>query len=53
MVRALDFAQRYAVAIDWTDQGIAQQALEETNAFVPPDEAEETGVRLRLPPAGR
>jgi hypothetical protein len=52
LVRVLDFAQRYASGIDWRDRRVAQQALEETNAFVPPDEAEETGVRLRLPTAG-
>lgn len=49
LVRVLDFAQRYATAIDWSNHRVARQALEETNAFVPPDEAEETGARLRMP----
>lgn len=49
MVKILDFAQRYAAGIDWSGQQVAQQMLEETNAFVLPEEAEETGARLRLP----
>lgn len=49
LVRVLDFAQQYAAAIDWSDLGGAEQTLTETNAFVAPDEVEETGRRLRLP----
>jgi len=49
LVRVLDFAQRYAAAIDWSDLATAEAALRETNAFVTPDEAEERGVRLQLP----
>jgi len=49
LVRVLDFAQRYAAAIDWSELATAEAALRATNAFVTPDEAEERGVRLRLP----
>lgn len=50
LIRILDVAQRYAAAIDWSNLEDAEQALEETNAFVRPDEVEETGRRLQLPP---
>lgn len=47
--RVLDFAQRYAAAIDWSDLDVAKGLLTQTNAFVPPDVAEEKGLRLVLP----
>jgi hypothetical protein len=49
LIKILDFAQRYAAAIDWSDQQVAQRMLEETNAFVLPEEAEDTGARLKMP----
>ena len=49
LVRVLDFAQRYAAAIDWGDLGTAKDILTQSNAFVPPDVAEEKGLRLTLP----
>jgi hypothetical protein len=49
LVRVLDFAQRYAAAIDWRDLEVAKVQLAETNAFVTPDIAEEKGLRLVLP----
>jgi fido (protein-threonine AMPylation protein) len=49
LVRVLDFAQRYAAAIPWRDLRVAERALEETGAFVSPEEASETGARLQLP----
>ncbi len=49
LVRVLDFAQRYAAAIDWSDLDTAKGMLARTNALVPPDEAEEKGLRLMLP----
>lgn len=51
IIRVLDFAQRYAAEIDWSDHRVARRMLAETNAFVPPDEAEEPGMRLKLPSA--
>jgi hypothetical protein len=49
LIRVLDFAQQYSAAVDWGDLDLARQMLEESNGFVPPDEAEQTGQRLRLP----
>lgn len=49
LIRVLDFAQQYAAGIDWSDHRVAREMLAETNAFVPPDEAEEPGNRLKLP----
>ena len=49
LIRVLDFAQAYATAIDWSDLATAERMLEQTNAFVAPDLAEERGVKLRLP----
>ncbi|MGV1048813.1 MAG: Fic family protein [Solirubrobacterales bacterium] len=48
-VRVMDYLQQYAAAIDWSDLGRAEAALRATNAFVTPDVADESGVRLRLP----
>jgi hypothetical protein len=49
LIRILDFAQRYAAAIDWSDLRGAESMLTATNAFVTPDVAEEQGIRLLLP----
>jgi hypothetical protein len=49
LVRILDFAQRYAAAIDWSDRGRAEAMLRRTNALVPPWTAEERGIKLRMP----
>jgi hypothetical protein len=49
LIRVLDFAQQYSAAIDWSDLDLARRMLDASNAFVPPDEAEQTGQRLRLP----
>ncbi|MBK5218739.1 MAG: Fic family protein [Thermoleophilia bacterium] len=48
-VRVMDYLQQYAATIDWSDLKRSQQALSATNAFVTPDLAEESGVRLLLP----
>lgn len=49
LIRVLDFAQAYTAAIDWSDLRIAELMLEQTDAFVEPEVAEERGARLRLP----
>lgn len=49
LVRIIDYLQQYAAAIEWGDLRAAEATLAQTNAFVPPDVAEETGVRLVLP----
>jgi hypothetical protein len=50
LIRVLDVAQRYSASIPWQDLQAAEQALRDTNAFVTPDEADETGARLKLLP---
>jgi hypothetical protein len=49
LVRVLDYAQEYAAQITWNHLRVAEAALTSTNAFVPQDEAEELGIRLKLP----
>lgn len=49
LVRVLDFVQRYAAAVDWSDLDTAKNVLTRTNAFVPPDVADEKDLRLTLP----
>lgn len=49
LVRVLEFAQRYAAGIDWSDLRTAERMLAATNAFVLPHLADEQRRRLRLP----
>ncbi len=49
LIRVLDFAQGYAAAIDWSELEEAERMLEETNAFLEPELAEERSVRLSMP----
>jgi hypothetical protein len=51
-VRTLDFAQKYTAAIPWDDFDVAQAALQNTNAFMDANEAEDNGIRLVLPKGG-
>jgi Fic/DOC family len=51
LIRVLTFAQQYSAAIDWSSLDLARLMLKRSNAFVPPDEVEQTGQRLRLPMA--
>jgi hypothetical protein len=47
--RVLAFAQDFARRIDWSDYDVARTVLTDNNALLTPDEAEDTGRRLRLP----
>lgn len=49
LLRVMDFAQKYTAAVDFTDLGEARETLQRTNAFMDANEAEATGIRLRLP----
>jgi hypothetical protein len=49
LIRTLDFAQRYAQKVDWSDMKISQKILQATNAFTDPSEADLQGIRLTLP----
>ena len=48
LIRTLDFAQKYTRSLDWHNFEEARHQLTETNAFMDPNEADETGVRLKL-----
>jgi fido (protein-threonine AMPylation protein) len=49
LIRTLDFAQRLSRAIDWTNFARAQAELESAHAFTDSAEADQRGLRLRLP----
>jgi hypothetical protein len=49
LIRVLDFAQRYALAVPFDTFDKANFVLARTNAFLKPEEAEEAGVRLTIP----
>ena len=49
LIRMLDFAQRFTRSIDWTGFRRAEAELRAANAFVDSIEAEERGLRLRIP----
>ena len=49
LVRTMDFAQRYTVAVDFADLDRARLILDRTHAFADPNEADAAGVRLMLP----
>ena len=47
--RTLDFAQRFTAAVDFADIDGARHILQQTNAFMDPNEADASGIRLTLP----
>jgi hypothetical protein len=49
LIRTMDFAQRYTLAVDFRDLSTARMALERTHAFTDPNEADAAGIRLVLP----
>lgn len=51
LIKTLDFAQRYAQAIEWSSLPRAIHVLRKTNAFVLPEVGDREGYRLRLPRA--
>lgn len=48
LIRTLDFAQRYTQSIDWENFKEAQKQLEQSNAFLDPNDAEDRGIRLKI-----
>jgi hypothetical protein len=48
LVRTLDFAQRWVIDTQWTDLESTRIALERSHAFMDANEAENSGIRLRL-----
>jgi hypothetical protein len=49
IIRMLDYAQRFTQAIDWTDFKKAEDELKRANAFLDSAEADDRGIRLRIP----
>ena len=49
LVRTLDFAQLFSLAVDWTSFARAEADLKQAKAFMDSTEADERGIRLRLP----
>ena len=49
LIRVLDYAQRWTLAVNWTSIPETQRELEACNAFLDSDEAEAEGLRLRMP----
>jgi Fic family protein len=49
IIRTLDFARKCVAAVPWTDLESTRQVLESCHAFVDPAEADDHGIRLRLP----
>jgi len=45
----MDFAQRYAAAVDFAELDRARFILDRTHAFTDPNETDTTGIRLMLP----
>ncbi|WP_420616404.1 Fic family protein [Candidatus Palauibacter sp.] len=49
LIRALDYAQRWTIAVDWASIAETQRQLEACNAFLDSGEAEIEGKRLHMP----
>jgi Fic/DOC family len=49
IVRTLDFARKWVAAVPWTDLESSRRVLESCHALVDPTEADDRGIRLRLP----
>ena len=51
LVRTLDFAQRWVAAVPWGPLEATQAVLDDCHAFMDPAEADDRGIRLKLPDA--
>lgn len=49
LIRMLDFAQKWTVAIDWRSVEETRRELDDCNAFLDPNVADAEGQRLRMP----
>jgi len=49
LIRMLDFAQKWTVAVDWRSVEETRRELDACNAFLDPNVADEEGQRLRMP----
>ncbi len=48
IVRTLDFARKWVMAVDWGELEVTRRVLTDLHAFVDPADADERGIRLRL-----
>ena len=49
LVRTLDFAERWVAAVPWGELNATRAFLDTCYAFMDPAEADDRGVRLKLP----
>ena len=49
LIRMLDFAQKWTVAVDWRSVEETRRELDDCNAFLDPSVADEEGQRLLMP----
>ncbi len=49
LIRVLDFAQKWTIAVDWQSIEETRCELDACNAFLDPNVADEEGQRLRMP----
>lgn len=49
ILRTLDFARKWVVAIAWGELEATRRTLDSLHAFMDPADADERGIRLRLP----
>lgn len=49
LIRTLDFAQKWVAAIPWGELQSTQVVLDQCHAFMDPAQADDEGIRLRLP----
>jgi Fic family protein len=49
LIRMLDYAQKWTAAVHWRRLGETRRELDDCNAFLDPDVAEEEGRRLLMP----
>ncbi len=49
LIRMLDYARKWTAAVDWRSVEETRRELDDCNAFLDPNVAEEEGKRLRMP----
>ena len=49
LIRMLDYAQKWAAAVDWRSVEETRRELDDCDAFLEANVAEEEGKRLRMP----
>jgi hypothetical protein len=52
LLRVMDFAQKWTASVPWGNLEETHGVLERCNAFADPGQADDTGIRLRIPEVG-